>query len=40
MEDNISWKFEDFTGVSGVTIDCNNHQSISEIIELNFGQPK
>ena len=24
MEDNISWKLEDFTGMSDVTTDCNN----------------
>ena len=31
---------EDFTGVSGVTIECNNLQSVSEATELIFGQPK
>ena len=31
---------EDFTGVSGVTIECNNPQSISEITELIFALPK
>ena len=36
-EDNISWKLEDFIGVSGVTIECNNPQSVSEITELIFG---
>ena len=40
IEDNISQKLEDFTGVSGVTIECNNPQSVSEITELIFGQPK
>ena len=39
-EDNILWKLEDFTGVSSVTIECNNPQSVSEITELIFGQPK
>ena len=34
IEDNISWKLEDFTGVSGVTIECNNPQSVSAITEL------
>ena len=37
IEDNISLKLEDFTGVSGVTIECNNPQSVSEITELIFG---
>ena len=36
IEDNISRKL-DFTGVSDVTIECNNLQSISEIRELIFG---
>ena len=36
-EGNVSWKLEDFTGVSGVTIGCNNPWSVGEII---FGQPK
>ena len=40
IENNISQKSEDFTDVSGVTIECNNTQSISEITELVFGQPK
>ena len=32
---------EDFTGVSGVTIECNNPQSVSEMIELILtGQKK
>ena len=31
---------EDFTGVSGVTIECNNLQSVSEITELIYGWPK
>ena len=39
-EDNISQKSEDFTDVSDVTIECNNPQSISEITELVFDQPK
>ena len=41
IEDNVSWKLEDFTDVSGVTVKCNNLQSISEITELIFvGQNK
>ena len=28
---------EDFTGVSGITIECNNLQSVSEVTELIFG---
>ena len=28
---------EDFTGVSGVTAECNNPPSVSEITELIFG---
>ena len=35
--EDISRKLEDFTGVSGVTIECNNPQSVSEITELIFG---
>ena len=31
---------EDFTGVSGVTIECNNPQSVSEITKLIFAWPK
>ena len=31
---------EDFTGVSGVTIECNNLQSIRELIELIWGCPQ
>ena len=30
MEDNISWKLEDFTGMSDVTTDCNNPSSVSD----------
>lgn len=30
-DDNISRKLEDFTGVSGVTVECNSPQSVSEI---------
>ena len=37
IEDNISRKLEDFIGVSDVTIECNNLQSVSEITELIFG---
>ena len=40
IEDNISWKLEDFRGVSGITTECNKQQSISEITELIFAQPK
>ena len=29
-----------FTDVSGVTIECNNPQSVREITELIFGQPE
>ena len=36
-EDNISIQSEDSTGVSGVTIECNNSQSVSEITELISG---
>ena len=39
-ENNISWKLEDFTGMSSVSIEGNNPQSVSEITELIFGQPK
>ena len=39
-EDNISWKSEDFTGLSDVTTECNNLQSVSERKELIWGQPK
>ena len=37
IENNISWKLEDCTGVSGITIECNIPQSVSEITELIFG---
>ena len=37
IEDNISRKLEDFTGMSGVTLECNNPQSVREITELIFG---
>ena len=40
IEDNISRKLEDFTGASGVTIESNDLQTVSEIPELIFGQPK
>ena len=39
IEDNISQKL-DFTGVSGVNIECNNPQSVSEITELIFWPAK
>ena len=38
--EDISQKLEDFTGASGVTIERNDLQSVSEIPELIFGQPK
>ena len=37
IEDNISRKLEDFPGMSGVTLECNNPQSVREITELIFG---
>ena len=37
IEDNISWKSKDITGVSGVTIEYNNLESLSETTELSFG---
>ena len=37
IEDSISWKSEDFTWVPGVTTECNNLQSVSEITELISG---
>ena len=40
IEDNISQKLENFTRMSGVTIICNNPQSVSEVTELIFNQPK
>ena len=41
IEDNISWKSEDFTSVSGVPIECYNPQSVSEItISFLAGQNK
>ena len=39
-EDNISIQLEDSTGVSGVTIECNNSQHVSEMTELIFDWPK
>ena len=33
IEDNISQKSIDFAGLSGVTIKCNNLQSVSKITE-------
>ena len=38
IENNLSQKLEEFTVTSGVTIECNNSQSISEVTELSFGQ--
>ena len=40
IEDNISQKSKDFAGVSGVTIKCNNLQSVSKITEWIWGWPK
>ena len=40
IEDNISWKSENFTGVSGVSFEYNSPQSVSEITELIWGHPK
>ena len=37
IEDNITQKLKDFTGVSVITIKCDNLQSVSEITELTFG---
>ena len=31
IEDNVSWKLEDFIHVWGVTIECDNSQSVCEI---------
>ena len=39
IEDNISQKL-DSTGVSGITVECNNPQSVSKITELIFGWPR
>ena len=39
IDDNISQKL-DTTGVSGITIECNNLQSVSRLTELIFGWPK
>lgn len=38
--DNILQQLRDFTGVSVVTTECNNPQSVSEMTDLNFGQSK
>ena len=37
IEDNISRKLEDFTEMSGITIECSNVRSVSEITKLIFG---
>ena len=37
IEDNISRKLEDFTEMSGITIECSNVKSVSEITKLIFG---
>ena len=34
IEDNTSRKLKDFTGVSGITTEYNNPQSVSKITEL------
>ena len=39
VEDNISQKLEDFAGVSGVTPECNNPESI-RAITINFWQAR
>ena len=39
IEDNISQKL-DSTVVSGMTVECNNPQSVSKLTELIFGWPK
>ena len=39
IEDNISQKL-DFTGVSGITFECNSLQSVGEITELIFWLAK
>ena len=39
VEDNILQKLEDFAGVSAVTTECNNPQSIREIT-INFWQAR
>jgi len=31
---------EDFTGVSGIPVGCNNLQSVSKITEIIFSWPK
>ena len=38
-EDNISQTLEDFTGVSSVTVEYNDAQSVGEIT-INFGWPE
>ena len=40
IEDNISWKLEDFTGVLEVAIGYNSPESVSEIIEFISGWSK
>ena len=40
MEDNISRKLEDVTGVSSATIEYNNQQTVSLVTEFISGQPK
>ena len=40
IEDNILRNLEDFIEMSGITIECSNVQSVSEITQLIFGWPK
>ena len=40
VEGNVSWKLEAFIGVWGVTIECDNWQTTSELTELIFDWPK
>ena len=40
IEDNVSWKLEDFIGVWDITIECDNSQSVCEIKELILSLPK
>ena len=37
IENHISWKLEDFIGMPGITIKCNNLWSVSEIAEFILG---
>ena len=40
MEDNVSRKLEDVTGVSGPTTEWNDQPSVSSTTEFISGQPK